>query len=100
MIIRMHADKNEKLIISSIDSVITEIDTLNCDDTKNRAKNRKSINIYLNARLKQYSEVFKDDNSVKNSDQNKNLEKKFYAVISDEKYDKEMNNLIDQIYIQ
>ena len=98
--IRMHANKNEMLIILNIDSVITEFKTLNCDDTKDRAKNRKNINTYLSARLNQYSEIFENDNSVKNNDQNKNSEKDFYAVISDEKFDRKMNNLIDQNYTQ
>ena len=31
----MHVDRNEKLIILNIDSVITEFDTLNCNNTKN-----------------------------------------------------------------
>ena len=40
MMIRMHADRNEQLIISSIDSIlITESDTLNCDNMKKRANN-------------------------------------------------------------
>ena len=68
IMIRMHIDKNEKLIILSIDFVISKFDTLNCDNTRDYGKNRKNINIYLNARLNQYSEVFENDNSVKNSD--------------------------------
>ena len=99
MMIRMHANKNKKLIISSIDFLITKIDILNCDDTKDRAKNRKNINTYLSAKLDQYSRVIENDNSVKNNDQNKNSKKDFYAVISDEKFDIEVNNLIDQNYI-
>ena len=37
---------------------------------------------------------------MKNSDQNKSLKKDFYVVISDEKFDKKVNNLIDQNYIE
>ena len=70
--IRMHVNKNEKLIILNIDFVITKFDTLICDDTKNKAKNRKNINIYLSVKLNQYFETFENDNNVKNSDQNKN----------------------------
>ena len=87
--IQMHTDRNEKLIILSIDFVIIESDILNCDNTKNRTKNRKNINAYLSAKLNQYYEIFEKDNSVKNSDQNKSLEKYFYAVISDENLIKE-----------
>ena len=39
IMIRMHVDKNEKLIILSINSVIIESNILNCDDTENKAKN-------------------------------------------------------------
>ena len=40
MMIQMHADRNEQLIILNIDSIlITEFDTLNCDDMKKKANN-------------------------------------------------------------
>ena len=40
IIIQMHVDKNEQLIILNIDSIlITKFDTLNCDDMKKRTNN-------------------------------------------------------------
>ena len=97
----MHADKNEQLIISSIDSIlITESDTLNCDDIKKRANNQKNVAIYVNAEHDQFSEIFADDQNEKNNDKKTNLDENFYNVISDEKFDREMNNLIDQTCTQ
>ena len=95
MIIQIHADRNEKLIILNIDSFITKFDTLNSDDAKNRAKNRKNINIYLNAKLNQYFEIFENDNSLKNSDKNTSSDENLYDVISDEDFDREVNQFID-----
>ena len=101
MMIRMHADKNEQLIISSIDSIlITESDTLNCDDMKKRANNQKNVAIYVNAEHDQFSEIFADDQSEKNSDKKANLNENFYNVISDEEFDRKVNNLIDQMCTQ
>ena len=101
MMIRMHADRNEQLIISSIDSIlITESDTLNCDDMKKRANNQKNVATYVSAKHDQFSEVFADDQSEKNNDKKANLNENLYNVISDEKFDKEVNNLIDQTCTQ
>ena len=66
IIIQITADKSEKLITLNIDLFIIEFDILNCDNTKDRTKNRKNINTYLSAKLNQYFKVFKNDNSVKN----------------------------------
>ena len=101
MMIRMHADKNEQLIILSIDSIlITKSDTLNCDDMKKRANNQKNVAIYVSAEHDQFSEIFADDQSEENSDKKANLDENFYNVINDEKFDREVNNLIDQTCIQ
>ena len=101
MMIRMHADRNEQLIILSIDSIlITESDTLNCDDMKKRANNQKNVAIYVNAKHDQFSEVFADDQSEENSDKKTNLNENLYNVISDEEFDREVNNLIDQTCTQ
>ena len=101
MMIRMHADRNEQLIISSIDSIlITESDTLNCDNMKKRANNQKNVAIYVSAEHDQFSEVFADDQSEKNSDKKANLDENLYNVISDEKFDRKVNNLIDQTCTQ
>ena len=97
----MHVDKNEQLIILSIDSIlITEFDTLNCDDMKKKANNQKNVAIYVSAEHDQFSEIFADDQSEENSDKKANLNENFYNVISDEKFDKEVNNLIDQTCTQ
>ena len=62
MMIRKHADKNEQLIILSIDSIlITEFDTLNCDDMKKKANNQKNVETYVSAKHDQFSEIFADD---------------------------------------
>ena len=66
MIIRIHANKNERLFILNINSIITKLNTLNCDKRKNRAKIRKNINTYLSVKLNQYFEIFENDTSVKN----------------------------------
>lgn len=95
----MHAGKNEESIILNIDLFITKVNTLNCDDTNNKSKNRKSINTYLSVRLNQYSKIIENDNNIKKSDKNTSLKKNFYVVINDEKFNKEMNNLIEQTYI-
>ena len=101
MMIRMHADRNEQLIILSIDSIlITESDTLNCDDMKKRANNQKNVAIYVSAEHDQFFEVFADDQSEENSDKKTNLNENFYNVINDEKFDREVNNLIDQTCTQ
>ena len=101
MMIRMHADRNEQLIISSIDSIlITESDTLNCDDMKKKANNQKNVATYVSAEHDQFSEVFADDQSEENSDKKANLDENLYNVISDEEFDREVNNLIDQTCIQ
>ena len=100
MMIRMHANKNEQLIILNIDSIlITESDILNCDDMKKKANNQKNVAIYVSAKHDQFFEIFADDQSEKNSDKKTNLNENFYNVISDEKFDKEVNNLIDQTCI-
>ena len=97
----MHANRNEQLIISSIDSIlITESDTLNCDDMKKRANNQKNVAIYVSAEHDQFSEIFADDQSEENSDKKANLNENFYNVISDEKFDRKVNNLIDQTCTQ
>ena len=101
MIIRMHADRNEQLIILSIDSIlITESDTLNCDDMKKRANNQKNVATYVSAEHDQFFKIFADDQSEKNSDKKANLNENLYNVISDEEFDRKMNNLIDQTCIQ
>ena len=101
MMIRMHADRNEQLIILNIDSIlITEFDTLNCDDMKKKANNQKNVAIYVNAEHDQFSEIFANDQNEKNSDKKANLNENLYNVINDEKFDKEMNNLIDQTCTQ
>ena len=101
MMIRMHADRNEQLIILSIDSIlITKSDTLNCDDMKKRANNQKNVETYVSAEHDQFSEIFVNDQNEENSDKKANLNENFYNVISDEKFDKEMNNLIDQTCTQ
>ena len=101
MMIRMHADKNEQLIISSIDSIlITEFDILNCDNIKKRANNQKNVAIYVSAEHDQFFEIFADDQNEKNSDKKANLNENFYNVISDEEFDRKVNNLIDQTCIQ
>ena len=97
----MHANRKKQLIILNIDSIlITESDTLNCDDIKKRANNQNNIAIYVSAEHDQFSEVFADDQSEKNSDKKANLNENFHNVISDEEFDREMNNLIDQTCIQ
>ena len=88
IIMEIHTNRNDKIIILNIDLFITNFDTLNCNNTRNRTKNCKMINTYLNARLNQYFKVFKNDNSVKNNDKNTNLNENLYAVINDEKFDK------------
>ena len=96
MMIQMHADRNEQLIILSIDSIlITESDTLNCDDMKKRANNQKNVAIYVSAEHDQFSEIFADDQNEENSDKKTNLDENLYNVISDEEFDKKLNNLID-----
>ena len=101
MMIRMHADRNEQLIILSIDSIlITESDILNCDDMKKRTNNQKNVAIYVSAEHDQFSEIFADDQNEKNSDKKANLNENFYNVISDEEFDRKVNNLIDQTCIQ
>ena len=97
----MHAERNEQLIILSIDSIlITESDTLNCDDMKKRANNQKNVAIYVSAKHDQFSEIFANDQSEENSDKKANLNENLYNVISDEKFDRKVNNLIDQTYTQ
>ena len=99
--IRMHADKNEQLIILNIDSIlITESDTLNCDDMKKRANNQRNVAIYVSAKHNQFSEIFADDQNEENSDKKANLNENLYNVISDEKFDREVNSLINQTCIQ
>ena len=101
MMIRMHANKNEQLIISSIDSIlITKFNTLNCDDMKKRANNQKNVATYVSAKHDQFFEVFADDQNEKNSDKKTNLNENLYNVISDEKFDRKVNNLIDQTCTQ
>ena len=101
MMIRMHADRNEQLIILNIDSIlITKSDTLNCDDMKKRTNNQKNVAIYVSAEHDQFSEIFADDQNEKNSDKKANLDENLYNVISDEKFDRKVNNLIDQTCTQ
>ena len=51
MMIRMHANRNEQLIILSINLIlITESDILNCDDMKKRTNNQKNVETYVSAK--------------------------------------------------
>ena len=101
MMIRMHAGRNEQLITSSIDSILTtEPDTLDCDDMEERADNQKNVATYVGAGHDQFSEVSADDQSEENSDKEANLNENLYNVISDEEFGREVDNLIDQTCTQ
>ena len=92
MMIRMHAHRKEKLT--------TKSDTLNFENTKNRAKNHKNFNIYLRAKLYQFFEIFENDNIQNDFVKITTSKENDYIFFNDENFDRKMNDLIDRTCTQ
>ena len=88
MMIRMHANRKEKLT--------TEFNTLNCENMKNRAKNHRNSEIYSSAELYSSSEIFENDSISNDLSKEMTADENDYIFLSDENFDKEVNDLIDR----
>ena len=92
MMIRMHANKKEKLT--------TESDTLNCENMKDRAKNHRNSETYSSAELYSSSEVSEDDSISNDLNKEMTADEDDYTFLSDENFDREVNDLIDRTCTQ
>ena len=78
----------------------TNFDILNSENTKDKAKNHKNFNIYLNAKLYQFSKVFENNNIQNDFVKKTIINENDYTFLSNEKFDRKMNDLIDRTCIQ